>query len=46
MVPVPVCSSADIAGDVLSFRAQRNAQIGLALFVIGFLGQLIGTWLW
>lgn len=24
----------------------RNAQIGLALFVLGFLGQLVGTWLW
>ena len=24
----------------------RNAQIGLALFVLGFLGQLVGTLLW
>lgn len=24
----------------------RNAQIGLALFVLGFFGQLVGTWLW
>lgn len=24
----------------------RNAQIGLALFVLGFVGQLVGTWLW
>lgn len=24
----------------------RNVQLGLALFVIGFLGQLVGVWLW
>jgi hypothetical protein len=24
----------------------RNAQIGVALLVLGFLGQIVGTWLW
>jgi len=24
----------------------HNAQIGLALLVLGFLGQIVGTWLW
>lgn len=24
----------------------RNAQIGLGLLAFGFLGQLLGTWLW
>lgn len=24
----------------------RNAQLGLALLVLGFLGQIVGTWLW
>ena len=24
----------------------RNAQIGLALFILGFVGQLVGIWLW
>ncbi len=29
-----------------ALNKSRNAQIGLALFVTGFLGQLFGTWLW
>ncbi|MGH6976265.1 MAG: hypothetical protein ACREED_04490 [Stellaceae bacterium] len=28
-----------------SLRASRNAQIGLALMILGFCGQLVGTWL-
>jgi hypothetical protein len=28
-----------------SLRKSRNAQLGLAMLSIGFLGQLVGTWL-